>query len=219
MENIKINNSNTMNNSNSNSNSFSMTEPATTKQREAETSQPGLGLPLYKSAARNLREYHGVSSMTAGSLEKTMALLQLRPARLVAQGLASRKLLKGETAVPDNTLDSSSSSSSSSSGMSEVEEENENTSDVSDSSDSTNSTNSGSSSDDSDQEHSHDLETEDRKRPIHDVLSAAGIKLRPRETRPLLLALAVRPHRLVKLGLVEREALLKFRRGGRGRHA
>ncbi|CAN0048576.1 unnamed protein product [Ectocarpus sp. 12 AP-2014] len=47
--------------------------------------------------------------MTAGGLEKTMALLQLRPARLVAQGLAPKDLLKDDSA-PDADADSSSGS-------------------------------------------------------------------------------------------------------------
>eukprot|EP00903_Cladosiphon_okamuranus_P008734 g8366.t1 len=208
MENVNNNNSNTMNNDNSSS--FTMNKPATTTTRQAETNQPGL-VPLYQSAARNLREYHGVASMKAGNLEKTMALLQLRLGRLVAQGLASRKLLKAKTAMPDPTLDSSSSSSSSSSSNSETEEEEE---DVSDSNTST----STSSDDRNANESRHDLEIEDHKCPIHAALAAAGIKLRPHETRPLLLALGVRPHRLVKLGLVDRDVLVRSsRHDGRGR--
>ena len=57
--------------------------------------QPGTSSALYKLAARNLREYHGVPSMTALKLEKTVALLALPPRRLVVQGLAPRRLLKG----------------------------------------------------------------------------------------------------------------------------
>ncbi|CAM9674845.1 unnamed protein product [Laminaria digitata] len=54
------------------------------------------------------------------------------------------------------------------------------------------------------------------KHPIHAALVAGGINLRPRETRPLLRALGVSPHRLVKLGLVKREAAraMPGRRGG-----
>ena len=61
----------------------------------AQKRQPGTSSALYKVAARNLREYHGVPSMTALKLEKTVALLALTPRRLVAQGLAPRRLLKG----------------------------------------------------------------------------------------------------------------------------
>eukprot|EP00903_Cladosiphon_okamuranus_P014104 g13110.t1 len=187
-DNINNNNINTTNdimNNDNNTSSFSTTQTAKYNTRQAETSQPGL-VPLYKSAARNLRGYHGVLSMTVGSLEKTMALLQLRPGRLVAQGLASRKLLKGETAMPDDTLDSSSSGGGNSE-VEEVQEENrDNSSDVSDSN--TSSSTSGDDNDDNDGR-TCDLETEDRKRPIHAALTGAGIKLRPREIRPLLLAL------------------------------
>lgn len=45
--------------------------------------------------------------------------------------------------------------------------------------------------------------------------AAAGVKLRPREASPLLLALGLRPQRLFMLGLGEREALLRSRHGGR----
>ncbi|CAM9112317.1 unnamed protein product, partial [Pylaiella littoralis] len=179
MENIKNNNNDKMDNSINNH--TSMTESATTKlnlMRFGESSSL-----LYQIAARNLREYHGVPSMTAGSLEKTMSLLQLRPGRLVVQGLASKKLLEGETTTPDNIVVDSSSSSSS-----EIEEENE---EVISNSSSCSSSNSSSSNEDSTQD---DRSTKDRgapandKRPVHASLVAAGIKLRPRETRPLLRA-------------------------------
>eukprot|EP00752_Nemacystus_decipiens_P006484 g5838.t1 len=218
------NNINTMNNntmSNSSNDISSTIEPTMIKERQGETSRPGL--QLYKSAARNLRDYHGVPSITAGGLEKTMALLQLRPARLVAQGLAPRKHLKAEAAMPDNSLGSSSRSSSSKSAVEEEkkEGEKENTGDASDCGDTnssgTNISGTNSSSDDNDTESKHDLETEDRKHPVHAALAAAGIKLRPGEAKPLLLALGVHPHRLVKLGLVDREALLSSRRAALGR--
>ncbi|CAN0451109.1 unnamed protein product, partial [Pylaiella littoralis] len=184
-----------------------MIESATTKlnpMRFGESSSL-----LYQIAARNLREYHGVPSMTAGSLEKTMYLLQLRPGRLVVQGIASQKLLEAETTTPDNIVVDSSSSSSSSS---EIEEENEEVI--------SNSSRNSSSTDDNDDSTQDDRSTKDgrapanNKRPIHASLVAAGIKLRPRETRPLLRALGVRPHRLVKLGLVQRETLLLSRHRG-----
>ncbi|CAN0188388.1 unnamed protein product, partial [Ectocarpus sp. 8 AP-2014] len=53
------------------------------------------------------------------------------------------------------------------------------------------------------------------KHPIHAVFVAAGVQLRPREARPLLRALGLGPHRLVKLGLVHREELRRSRPGGR----
>ncbi|CAM9195838.1 unnamed protein product [Pylaiella littoralis] len=56
---------------------------------------------LYKVAARNLREYNGVPSMTPTKLTKTLAFLKLNPSRLVNQGLAPQVLLadmKGENA-------------------------------------------------------------------------------------------------------------------------
>ncbi|CAM9112419.1 unnamed protein product, partial [Pylaiella littoralis] len=183
MENIKNNNNDKMDNSINNH--TSMTESATTKlnlMRFGESSSL-----LYQIAARNLREYHGVPSMTAGSLEKTMSLLQLRPGRLVVQGLASKKLLEGETTTPDNIVVDSSSSSSS-----EIEEENEGViSNSSSNSSISSSSNSSSSNEDSTQD---DRSTKDGgapandKRPVHASLVAAGIKLRPRETRPLLRA-------------------------------
>ncbi|CAN0311048.1 unnamed protein product, partial [Scytosiphon promiscuus] len=56
---------------------------------------------LYKIAARNLREYNGVPSMTPEKLTKTLALLKLSPRRLVQQGLAPKKLLGRMRAVHD----------------------------------------------------------------------------------------------------------------------
>ncbi|CAM9969849.1 unnamed protein product [Sphacelaria rigidula] len=55
--------------------------------------------------------------------------------------------------------------------------------------------------------------------PIYAALVAGGIKIRPRETRPLLHALGVRPMRLVRLGLVDRAALAAVltSRHGRGK--
>lgn len=105
--------------------------------------------------------------MTAAGLEKTLALLQLRPARLVARGLASRKLLKGEAATLNTALDSSSSGSGITSSNPEVEEEEkENTSHVSESNSSTNTTNS-SGSYGNDNETGHEPDTQARKRLIH----------------------------------------------------
>ena len=58
-------------------------------------------------AARNLREYHGVPSMTALKLEKTVTLLGIRPRSLVARGLAPRRLLKDDSSPLILTGDSS----------------------------------------------------------------------------------------------------------------
>ncbi|CAN0052829.1 unnamed protein product, partial [Ectocarpus sp. 6 AP-2014] len=110
MDSIKNNNNNnnTMNskateNTNNNNNGISMTECGTSKPSCKRAGEPN---PLlYKAAARNLREYHGVPSMTAGGLEKTMVLLQLRPGRLVAQGLAPKQLLKAKSAADDADAD------------------------------------------------------------------------------------------------------------------
>ncbi|CAN0560769.1 unnamed protein product, partial [Ectocarpus sp. 12 AP-2014] len=79
-----------------------------------ETMESSSNSTLYKVTARNLREYHGVPSMTADNLVKTMVLLRLRPGRLVVQGLAPKKLLKGNAAADADadTTDSSGSSGS-----------------------------------------------------------------------------------------------------------
>ena len=50
---------------------------------------------IYRRAARNLREYHGVPSMTPPKLIQTLAFLKLHPRRLVKQGLAPAHLLAG----------------------------------------------------------------------------------------------------------------------------
>ncbi|CAM9442862.1 unnamed protein product, partial [Ascophyllum nodosum] len=49
---------------------------------------------IYKVAARNLREYRGVPSMTPDKLTRTLDLLKLCPRRLTKQGLAPKKLLR-----------------------------------------------------------------------------------------------------------------------------
>ncbi|CAN0056027.1 unnamed protein product [Ectocarpus sp. 6 AP-2014] len=165
---------------------------------------------LFKATARNLREYHGVPSMTADNLEKTMVLLRLRPGRLVVQGLAPKKLLKGNSAAEADadTTDSSGSSGS------EVEPEQADDNQVSDDSNS-NSSDSGDTNNDNIRKHDClGFETKTSKHPVHAALVAAGITLLPRETRPLLRALGVGPHRLVKLGLVQREELRQSWPGG-----
>ncbi|CAB1114434.1 unnamed protein product [Ectocarpus sp. CCAP 1310/34] len=152
--------------------------------------------------------------MTAGGLEKTMVLLQLRPGRLVAQGLAPKQLLDGKSAAGDADADNTDSSSSSSSSGSEVEPEQADNNPVSDDSNSNSSSGSGIEHDNIATQDSIDMEAGASKHPIHAVFVAAGVQLRPRETRPLLRALGVGPHRLVKLGLVQREEARRSRPGG-----
>ncbi|CAN0462172.1 unnamed protein product, partial [Ectocarpus sp. 12 AP-2014] len=127
---------------------------------------------VYQAAARNLREFRRVPSVTAGGLEKTMALLQLRPARLVAQGLAPKDLLKDDSA-PDADAHSSSRSA--------VESE-QSDSQLSDDSNSGDTENVNIATQDG-------IEAGASKHPIHAIFVAAGVNLRPRETRPLLRAL------------------------------
>ncbi|CAN0568739.1 unnamed protein product, partial [Ectocarpus sp. 12 AP-2014] len=114
--------------------------------------------------------------MTPGGLETTMVLLELRPARLVAQGLAPKVLLKG-----NSTAGAGADSTDSSSG-SEVEEEQANNQFSDDLS--------SNSSDGGDTE-KNNIVTQDSigfeagasKHPIQAVFVAAGVQLRPRETR------------------------------------
>ncbi|CAM9369003.1 unnamed protein product, partial [Ectocarpus sp. 6 AP-2014] len=195
MDSIKTtSNSNTMNSNND----ISMTEFVTSKPSCKRAGEPN---PLmYKAAARNLRGYHGVPSMTPGGLETTMVLLELRPARLVAQGLAPKVTLKG-----NSTAGADADSTDSSSG-SEVEPKQTNNQ----FSDDLNTENDNIVTQDS-----IGFEAGARKHPIQAVFVAAGVRLGPRETRPLLRALGVGPHRLVKLGLVQREELRRSRPGGR----
>ena len=57
--------------SNGNSHSYNSITSVAVMRTPARKNQPGTRSDLYKLAARNLREYHGVSSMTALKLEKT----------------------------------------------------------------------------------------------------------------------------------------------------
>ena len=77
------------------SNSSNLVAEADLSTPAQKLQQPATTSALYKLAARNLREYHGVPSMTALKLEKTLALLSLPPRHVVVQGLAPRKLLEG----------------------------------------------------------------------------------------------------------------------------
>ncbi|CAM9674892.1 unnamed protein product [Laminaria digitata] len=245
-------NDNTMNNSTHSSSTILIAEAVL---KTPPQKQPGTSA-LYKLAARNLREYHGVPSMTALKLEKTVALLGLAPRRIVVQGLAPRRLLtcgKGglsplilageisdeskeelrevETGAvrDDNLIDIDNNNSSSSEDL-EEEEEKLGQEDLlfSDDSNSTYDDN-GDGIDNIVHDPKGDAEglkadgngNDKTRRPIHAALVAGGINLRPRETRPLLLALGVSPHRLVKLGLVKREAARTMpgrRGGGPGQH-
>lgn len=231
------NHKNTMNNnSNDNHHSYHDITSAAVKRTPARKHlPPGTMSSLYKLAARNLREHHGVPSMTALKLEKTVALLRLAPRRVVVQRLAPRRLLKGdspplvsagegsgkgeeepcgtETCELMETSDDSRTNNSSSSGAEEKG--------VSDDSDSMNdkinnsiNNNGGDTKDDVEV-----LEANGKgkaRRPIHAALVAGGIDLHPSETRPLLRALGVRAHRLVRFGLVKRGAVCTMprRRGG-----
>ncbi|CAM9694569.1 unnamed protein product [Laminaria digitata] len=258
MNNNNDNNDNTMNNNNNDSTMDKIDSSSGFLFAEAVTSSPaqknphGVSSALYKLAARNLREYHGVSSMTALKLEKTVALLNLAPRRLVVQGLAPRRLLQGgkggpspltlagessgtgdedlreaETgAVRDNENLIINNNSSSEDGEGQEEEVGQEDKLFSDDS-INNSTydDNGDSIDyiggDDTEGGAEGFEADDKgngkaRIPFHAALVAGGINLRPRETRPLLRALGVSPGRLVKLGLVKREAVraMPGRRGG-----
>ena len=242
MNNNNDNDKTTSNSFDNSSSGFPIAEAVLSKPAQQQH-QFGTSSALYKLAARNLREYHGVSSMTALKLEETVTLLGLRPRRLVARGLAPRRLLKDSFSPLVLTGDSSDE------GQQELcEAETSLLMDASGDKVITNNTNSSSSKDaeengeedsssthvddgdsiDNINLHIDDNEVEDakgvvkgfkggkKKRPIHAALVAGGVDLLPRETRPLLRALGVSPHRLVKLGLVNREAIhaIPGRRGG-----
>lgn len=175
---------------------------------------------LYRVAARNLREYHGVPSMTPVKLTKTLALFKLCPRRLVVQGLAPMKLLTEKKAPPPEVAAGTASG-----------RENENSEDTTetivaemqlmsvegDKKESSDGgfeavTNDEASMSDTSVEASNTPEKGDgakngndakKKNAIHAALLAADIQLKPRETRPLLVALGVNPRRLVRLGVVD----------------
>ncbi|CAM9241381.1 unnamed protein product [Ectocarpus sp. 12 AP-2014] len=167
---------------------------------------------LYKIAARNLREYNGVPSMTPPKLIKTLAFLKLNPQRLVKQGLAPKNLLarmKAEAAnnakvskVPlgdgKNNEDLAESVAAGMELMSVEDDKKEwNDGFVSVKPAET------PSPDIDNEEENNDAVPEVKKNLIHKAFIAGGIQLRPREVRPLLVALDVRPWRLAKLGLVD----------------
>ncbi|CAM9248285.1 unnamed protein product [Ectocarpus sp. 6 AP-2014] len=186
------------------------------KEKKA-TEMPDSEARLYMIAARNLREYNGVPSMTPPKLVKTLAFLKLNPQRLVRQGLAPKNLLarmKAEAAnnaknakvsrvkVPlgdgKNNEDLAESVAAGMELMS-VEDDKKEWNDGFVSVEPADT-----SSPDNDNEERNDATApEVKKNLIHKAFIAGGIQLRPREVRPLLVALDVRPCRLAKLGLVD----------------
>ena len=221
----KMNNSNynyttNENNSDTMNNNDHSTAMGATKRAPARKPQHGTPSALYKLAARNLREYHGVPSLTALKLQKTVALLGLAPRRLVVQGLVPRRLLmkagessgKGEENLAESEtgelMDASDENNFSSSSEKRASDDPDNWLDIINRNNINGNKNYdyvGVALDDV-----MLLEADGigkARRPIHDALVAGGINLRPDETRPLLRALGVKPHRLVRLGLVKREAL------------
>ena len=173
---------------------------------------------LYRVAARNLRESQGVNSMTAPMLEKIMTLLQLEPRRLVVRGLAPRRLLLGASPAPLPTMEDSPDVEENERyeerGMFEDDIEND-TSEAEqiDADEQEKEDASGDGNDDTlekedeTQEEPKPKPKPESRRPIHAALVTGGIKLRPRETKALLRALDVSPHRFVRLGLVDGKAL------------
>ncbi|CAM9248319.1 unnamed protein product [Ectocarpus sp. 6 AP-2014] len=169
---------------------------------------------LYMIAARNLREYNGVPSMTPPKLVKTLAFLKLNPQRLVKQGLAPKVLLarmKAEAAnnakvsrvkVPlgdgKNNEDLTESVAAGMELMSVEDDKKE----WNDGFVSVEPADTSSPANDN-EERNDATAPEVKKNLIHKAFIAGGIQLRPREVRPLLVALDVRPCRLAKLGLVD----------------
>ncbi|CAM9836241.1 unnamed protein product [Scytosiphon promiscuus] len=191
---------------------------------------------LYKIAARNLREYHGVPSMAPDKLTQTLALLKLSPRRLVQQGLAPRKLLGRMKAVHDEKAKQQPLGHETSEDLEDgvevlaMEDEKKQWNDgfaavdqpaaaVCD----------GAMPASSHDEHDDAGEAPGavKKNLLHKAFVDGGVQLRPREVRPLLLALAVKPCRLARLGLVDAKDLRAMlhaerkkankRNGGRGR--
>ncbi|CAM9836169.1 unnamed protein product [Scytosiphon promiscuus] len=213
---------------------------------------------LYKIAARNLREYNGVPSMTPAKLTTTLALLKLGPRRLVQQGLAPRVLLARMRAVEKEGAtqeqlgggDDEHLAASVASGMEVMSLENEEGRKAGcaavDQPAAADDVDLSSASDDEHDEQAaiYDSSTDEdenddpaaapgdspgavKKNLLHKAFVDEGVQLRPREVRPLLLALAVQPCRLARLGLVDAKDLRAIlhaerkkankRNGGRGR--
>lgn len=169
---------------------------------------------IYRRAARNLREYHGVPSMTPPKLVQTLAFLKLHPRCLVRQGLAPAHLLAGvkapEPLGSDNNDDLAEAVTSDMELMSVEDDRKE-------WNDGFVSVENGERPTDAAAEHSSSSEEEagvggkkeepKAKNVMHGAFLSAGIQLRPREIMPLFLALGVRPARLVKLGRVDGKEL------------
>lgn len=176
---------------------------------------------LYHLAVRNLREYHGVPSMSPTELTKTLAFLKLYHRRLVKQGLAPKAPLSGTNAGEANNNTSIVASQS----LGGAKENRDNKEDfeeavaadtelmnaegdqkewndgcVSVKPAATRATNTAplAAKDNDDA-----AVTAMKKHLVHEAFISGGIQLRPGEVRPLLLALGVRPRRLVKLGYVD----------------
>ena len=171
---------------------------------------------IYRRAARNLREYHGVPSMTPPKLILTLAFLELHPRRLVKQGLAPAQLLAGvkapEPLGSDNNDDLAEGVTSDMELMSAEDDRKE-------WNDGFVSVEYGEKPTDAAAEHASSSEGEDKPKDVmHGAFLSAGIKLRPREVMPLFLALGVRPRRLVKLGHVDDKELRAVLESVRSRH-
>ena len=179
---------------------------------------------IYKVAARNLREYHGVPSMTPDKLTRTLDLLKLCPRRLTKQGLAPKKLLRemmkdkrvplGDKEVDEDLAETIRADMELMAVKDDTKSSNDNlVEDVANKPSSEEKGGEGAAESKDDDEQSN----RKPKIPIHAALVAA-IKLRPREVRPLLVALGVHPRRFVKLGLIDVKDLPRPRHYGRGRH-
>lgn len=216
-------------------------------------------------AARNLRDVHEITSINAAKLKKTLSLLKLQPRRLVAQGLAPRRLLKASREAKKNSAaaaesktpptQGSNNDTVSTNGKEEAEAaqwtllsvdgdkvENADTRDVDGEAmdvttedalqevvagdnnkssitgdlrsqvegkqnDGGNIENNAAGCSGADNTNGNAKGNPASRAPINAALVAGGVKIRQRETRPLLRALGVKPVRLVRLGLVDREAL------------
>ncbi|CAN0463579.1 unnamed protein product [Ectocarpus sp. 12 AP-2014] len=176
------------------------------------TKMAGSEEKLYKIAARNLREYNGVPSMTPPKLIKTLAFLQLNPQRLVKQGLAPKVLLarmKAEAAnnakvskVPLGDGKSNEDLAESVAAGMELMSVEDDKKEWNDGFVSVEPAETPSPDIDNEEEND-DAAPEVKKNLIHKAFIAGGIQLHPREVRPLLVALDVRSWRLAKLGLVD----------------
>ncbi|CAM9555013.1 unnamed protein product, partial [Hapterophycus canaliculatus] len=182
------------------------------KENENENEDGDPERRLYKIAARNLREYHGVPSMTPTKLTKTLTLLELNARCLVKQGLAPRKLLgrikatkgaKHQHVGDEGHEDLAEYAASGVDVMAsdDAKEWNDGFVAVDQPASGCDGAITSSSSDDENDENADAPAAV--KNPLHKAFVDGGVQLRPREVRPLLLALAVRPCRLVRLGLVD----------------